>query len=190
MNERTVRGGPIPHSNPSAAPVRHPPRAYEQPPAQQVSRAVRPAARDAVSATGRDPDATAGRSDGYWFRQWVDAPRGGTQDDTAGSGSLSGLVNLSNSEVEAFVDQLTPRLRGTLDQQLDLLLHLPNLGRIKVSARRLGGTSGWDIGLSGESADVQARLSSRSGRLEDALTQSLGQPVSVRVAREEEASAT
>ncbi|MCQ6256422.1 type III secretion protein [Pseudomonas sp. Q11] len=189
MNERTVRGGPTPHSNPSAAPVRHPPRAYEQPPAQ-VSRASRPAARESDPATGRDPDVTAGRSDGYWFRQWVDAPRGGAQDDTAGSGSLSGLVNLSSSEVEAFVDQLTPRLRATLDQQLDLLLHLPNLGRIKVSARRLGEASGWDIGLSGESADVQARLSSRSGRLEDALTQSLGQPVHLRVAREEEASTT
>ncbi|OOG80667.1 type III secretion protein, partial [Pseudomonas sp. A25(2017)] len=49
---------------------------------------------------------------------------------------------------------------------------------------------GWDIGLSSESADVQTRLSSRSGRLEEALTQSLGQPVSVRVAREEEVSAT
>ena len=73
---------------------------------------------------------------------------------------------------------------------MDLLLHLPNLGRIKVSARRLGGASGWDIGLTGESADAQARLSSRSGRLEEALTQSLGQPVSVRVAQEEEASAT
>lgn len=184
MNERTV-----PHSNPSAGPVRHPPRAYEHPPAQ-VSRANRPATRDCAPATGRDPDMTAGRSDGYWFRQWVDAPRGGTQDDTAGTGSLSGLVNLSSGDMEAFVDQLTPRLRATLDQQLDLLLHLPNLGRIKVSARRLGETSGWDIGLSGESADVQARLSSRSGRLEDALTQSLGQPVSVRVAREEEASTT
>ncbi|MET3453946.1 MULTISPECIES: type III secretion protein [Pseudomonas] len=189
MNERTVRGGPTPHSNPSAAPVRHPPRAYEQPPAQ-VSRAIRPAARDSAPATGRDPDVMAGRSDGYWFRQWADAPRGGTQDDTAGTGSLAGLVNLSSSEVEAFVDQLTPRLRATLDQQLDLLLHLPNLGRIKVSARRLGGASGWDIGLTGESADAQARLSSRSGRLEEALTQSLGQPVSVRVAQEEEASAT
>lgn len=189
MNERTVRGGPTPHSNPSVAPVRHSPRAYEQPPAQ-VSRAIRPAAHDAVSTVGRDPDVTAGRSDGYWFRQWVDAPRGGTQDDSAGTGSLSGLVNLSSGEEEAFVDQLTPRLRATLDSQLDLLLHLPNLGRIKVSARRLGGASGWDIGLSSESADAQARLSSRSGRLEDALTQSLGQPVSVRVAREEEVSAT
>lgn len=189
MNERTVRGGPTPHSTPSAAPVRHPPRAYEQAPAQ-VSRAIRPTARDTVPASGRDPDVTAGRSDGYWFRQWVDAPRGGTQDDTAGTGSLAGQVNFSSSEVEVFVDQLTPRLGATLDQQLDLLLHLPNLGRIKVSARRLGGASGWDIGLSGESEDVQARLSSRSGRLEDALTQSLGQPVSVRVAREEEASMT
>ncbi|SDG76678.1 type III secretion protein [Pseudomonas thivervalensis] len=189
MNERSVRGGPTPHSNPSAAPVRHSPRAYEQPPAQ-VSRTLRPAVRDAVSTTGRDPDVTAGRSDGYWFRQWVDAPQGGTQDDTAGTGSLAGQANLSNSEVEAFVDQLTPRLRATLDRQLDLLLHLPHLGRIKVSARRLGGMSGWDIGLSGESADVQARLSSRTDRLEDALAQSLGQPVSVRVAREEEASAT
>ncbi|WLH12490.1 type III secretion protein [Pseudomonas hefeiensis] len=159
-------------------------------PPAQVSRASRPAARESAPATGRDPDVTAERNDGYWFRQWVDAPRGGTQDDTAGTGSLSGLVNLSSGEVEAFVDQLTPRLRATLDQQLDLLLHLPNLGRIKVSARRLGETSGWDIGLSGESADIQARLASRSGRLEDALTQSLGQPVSVRVAREEEASTT
>ncbi|KIR18494.1 MULTISPECIES: type III secretion protein [unclassified Pseudomonas] len=189
MNERSVRGAPTPHGNPSATPVRHPPRAYEQPPAQ-VSRASRPAARESAPATGRDPDMTAGSSDGYWFRQWVDAPRGGTQDDSAGTGSLSGLVNLPGGEEEAFVDQLTPRLRATLDQQLDLLLHLPNLGRIKVSARRLGEACGWDIGLSSESADVQARLSSRSGRLEEALTQSLGQPVSVRVAREEEVSAT
>ncbi|SSB95490.1 hypothetical protein SAMN04488697_10383 [Pseudomonas sp. 43mfcvi1.1] len=188
MNDRTVRSGPTPHNNPPAAPVRHSPRAYEQPPAQ-VSRAIRPAARDSVSTTGRDLEVMAGSSDGYWFRQWVDAPRGGTQDDTAGTGSLAGLVSLENSEVEAFVDQLTPRLRATLDQQLDLLLHLPNLGRIKVSARRLGGASGWDIGLNSENEDVQARLSSRAGRLEDALTQSLGQPVSVRVAREEEAGA-
>ncbi|CAH0241276.1 type III secretion protein [Pseudomonas brassicacearum] len=189
MNERSVRGGPTPHGNTSSTPVRHPPRAYEQPPAQ-VSRARLPAARESAPATGRDPDVTAQRSDGYWFRQWVDAPRGGTQDDNAGTGSLSGLVNLSSGEEEAFVDQLTPRLRATLDSQLDLLLHLPNLGRIKVSARRLGAACGWDIGLSSESADVQARLSSRSGRLEDTLSQSLGQPVSVRVAREEEVSPT
>jgi hypothetical protein len=183
MNERTVRGGP------PAASARHAPRAHENGSAQ-VSRATRPAAREPAPASERDAEVIAGRSDGYWFRQWVDAPRGSCEDDTAGAGSLSGWVGLESGEVDAFVDQLSPRLRATLDQQLDLLLHLPNLGRIKVSARRLGGASGWDIGLTGESADAQARLSSRSGRLEEALTQSLGQPVSVRVAQEEEASAT
>ncbi|MBT2340251.1 type III secretion protein [Pseudomonas fluorescens] len=128
---------------------------------------------------------TAGRSDGYWFRQWVTAPQGGSQEDTTGAGSLSGLVGLEGCDVETFVDQLTPRLRASLDQQLDLLLHLPHLGRIKVLAQRRNGGCGWDIGLSGESDEAQVRLSSRADRLEDALTQSLGQLVSVRVEREE-----
>lgn len=189
MNERTVRSGPTPCYEPSAAPVRHPLRPYEQPTAQ-ASRAVRTAAREPAPGTGRDPDVTAERSDGYWFRQWVDAPRGGSQDDTAGAGSLSGLVSLESGEVEAFVDQLTPRLHATLDQQLDLLLHLPHLGRIRVCAQRLSGASGWDIGLSSENDEAQAWLSSRSGRLEDALTQSLDQRVAVRVEREKEGSVT
>jgi hypothetical protein len=183
MNERTVRGGP------PAASARHAPRVHENAPVQ-VSRATRPAAREPAPASERDPEVIAGRSDGYWFRQWVDAPRGNGEDDTAGAGSLSGWVGLESGEVDAFVDQLSPRLRATLDQQLDLLLHLPHLGRIRVSAQRLAGTSGWDIGLSGETAEVRARLSSRSGRLEEALGQSLGQPVTVRVASEEEARAT
>ncbi|MCW1245502.1 type III secretion protein [Pseudomonas sp. SAICEU22] len=189
MNERSMHGGPSPHGSPAAAPVRHASHAYEQPLAQ-VSRASRPVAREPLPGTGRDPEVTAERSDGYWFRQWVDAPRGGSEDDMAGTGSLSGLVNLEGSEVEAFVDQLSPRLQATLDQQLDLLLHLPHLGRIRVTAQRLGGTSGWDIGLSGESEETRARLSSRAGRLEEALAQSLGQPVVVRVTDEEEASVT
>ncbi|UVM72297.1 type III secretion system HrpP C-terminal domain-containing protein [Pseudomonas alvandae] len=189
MNERSVHGGPSPHGAPAAAPVRHAPNAYDQPLAQ-VSRPSRPMAREPLPATGRDPEVTAERSDGYWFRQWVDAPRGGSEDDMAGTGSLSGLVNLEGGEVEAFVDQLSPRLQATLDQQLDLLLHLPHLGRIRVTAQRLGGTSGWDIGLSGESEETRARLSSRTGRLEEALAQSLGQPVVVRVTHEEEASVT
>ncbi|MEN2395520.1 type III secretion protein [Pseudomonas halotolerans] len=184
MNERTVRHGP-PRHEPSTVPVRHPLRASEQPPAQ-VNRVARSAAREPATGTERDPDVMAERSDGYWFRQWVDAPRGGSHDDTAGTGSLSGLVSQQNGDVEAFVDQLTPRLRATLDQQLDLLLHLPHLGRIRVSARRLSGASGWDIGLSGESDEAQARLSSRSGHLEEALTQCLGQRVIVRVDREKE----
>lgn len=184
MNERTERRGP---SHP--APVRHAPRAYEQPPAQ-AGRVARSAAREPAPATGREPEVTAGRSDGYWFRQWVDAPRGGSQDDTAGTGSLSGLANQESAEVEAFVDQLSPRLRATLDQQLDLLLHLPHLGRIRVCAQRLDGTRGWDIGLTGETEEARAHLSDRSERLEDALAASLGQPVRVRVAREEEASGT
>lgn len=189
MNERTVRGGPLPHGAPPAAPARHAPRVHEHAPAGAI-RPSRPAAREAALASERDPEGMAERSDGYWFRQWVDAPRGGSEDDTAGAGSLSGLVGLENGEVEAFVDQLSPRLRATLDQQLDLLLHLPQLGRIRVCAQRLGGTSGWDIGLSGETDEARARLSSRTGRLEEALAQSLGQPVTVRVMREEEANMT
>ncbi|WP_448631944.1 MULTISPECIES: type III secretion protein [Pseudomonas fluorescens group] len=185
MNERPVRHEPVPRHEPPSAPVRHPLRGYEPPPAQ-ASRALRSTLRDCTPGTDRDPEATIGRSDGYWFRQWVEAPEGGLQQDTAGAGSLSGLVGLDGSDVEAFVDQLTPRLRATQDLQLDLLLHLPHLGRIKVLARRLDSGPGWDIGLSGESDEVQARLSSRSGHLEDALTQSLGQPVSVHVARAEE----
>lgn len=189
MNERTVRGGLSPHGPSAAAPVHHTPRAYEQP-AVQVNRTSRPLALEPMPALERDPEVTAERTDGYWFRQWVDAPRGGSEDDTAGTGFLSGLVSQERGEVEAFVDQLSPRLRATLDQQLDLLLHLPHLGRIRVSAQRRGEASGWDIGLSGENEDVQARLSSRSGRLEEALAQNLGQPVTVRVEREEGASVT
>ncbi|EJK99032.1 type III secretion protein RspP [Pseudomonas fluorescens Q2-87] len=189
MNECTVGSGSTPRHEPSTPPVRHPFRACEPPPVQ-VSRATRPAAREPAPGAGRDPDGTVGRSDSYWFRQWVDAPQGDSQDDTAGTGSLSGRLSLEGGDVEAFVDQLTPRLQATLDQQLDLLLHLPNLGRIRVAARRLGGASGWDIGLSGESDEAQARLSSRSGRLEDALTQGLGQRVIVRVEREKEESLT
>ena len=186
MNERTLRGE---STSPLAPPVGHAPRAYEQLPAH-VSQASCPAVREPAPATGRDPEPVAERSDGYWFRQWVDAPQGGCEDDTAGTGSLSGLVGQDSGEVEAFVDQLSPRLRATVDQQLDLLLHLPHLGRIRVSAQRLGGASGWDIGLSGETEGARARLSSRSGRLEEALAQSLGQPVTVRVTDEDEASVT
>ena len=137
MNERSMHGGPSPHGAPAAAPVRHAPNAYDQPLAQ-VSWPSRPMAREPLPATGRDPEVTAERSDGYWFRQWVDAPRGGSEDDMAGTGSLSGQVNLEGGEVEAFVDQLSPRLQATLDQQLDLLLHLPHLGRIRVTAQPLG----------------------------------------------------
>ncbi|MDO7895759.1 type III secretion protein [Pseudomonas citrulli] len=181
MNERPLRHEPIPRHEPPAAPAHPPFRGYEPP--AQVSRLTRPAPRDPAPRTDGDPEAAIGRSDGYWFRQWVDAPDGGSQQDTAGAGSLSGLVGLDGGDVEAFVDQLTPRLRATQDPQLDLLLHLPHLGRIKVQARRLDGGCAWDIGLSGESEEAQARLSSRSGHLEDALAQSLGQPVTVRVTR-------
>ncbi|WP_434578985.1 type III secretion protein [Pseudomonas sp. Z5-35] len=187
MNERTVHGGTPPHR--PAVPVRHAPHAYEQPLAQ-ASRASRLAAREPALASERDPEVMPERSDGYWFRQWVDATRGHGEDDTAGTGSLSGMAGPEGGEVEAFVDQLSPRLRATLDQQLDLLLHLPHLGRIRVSAQRLGGASGWDIGLTGETQQAHARLSSRSGRLEEALAQSLGQPVTVRVMREEQANMT
>lgn len=183
MNERPVRHEPLPRHEPPTAPMRHPFRGYEPP--AQPSRVTRPALRGPAPGSDGDAEALIGRSDGYWFRQWVDAPQGGSQQDTAGAGSLSGLLGLEGSDVEAFVDQLTPRLQATQDRELDLLLHLPHLGRIKVLARRLDVGPGWDIGLSGESAEVQARLTSRSGHLEDALSQSLGQPVSVHVKRVE-----
>jgi len=184
MNERPVRHEPLPRHAPPTASMRHPFRGYEPP--AQASRVTRSALRDPAPGSDGDAEALIGRSDGYWFRQWVDAPQGGSQQDTAGAGSLSGLLGLEGSDVEAFVDQLTPRLQATQDRELDLLLHLPHLGRIKVLARRLDVGPGWDIGLSGESVEVQARLTNRSGHLEDALSQSLGQPVSVHVARVEE----
>ncbi|SFB22724.1 hypothetical protein SAMN03159488_02481 [Pseudomonas sp. NFIX10] len=185
MNERTVRHESPPRYESSTPLPRHPLRSHEPAPAQ-ASRAVRPAPCEPARRTERDPDVMAGGGDGYWFRQWVDGPHDSTQDDTAGTGSLSGLASLEGSDEEAFVDQLTPRLQATLDQQLDLLLHLPHLGRIRVCAQRSRGACGWDIGLSSEDARTQARLSSRTARLEDALTQGLGQPVTVRVTREKE----
>ncbi|MFB4392055.1 MULTISPECIES: type III secretion protein [unclassified Pseudomonas] len=184
MNERPVRHQPSPRHEPPSTGGRHPLRGHEPPP--QASRAARLTSRDVTPGTDRDPEAPVARSDGYWFRQWVEAPEGSLQQDTAGAGSLSRLGSLEGSLEEAFVDQLAPRLGATQDLQLELLLHLPQLGRIKVLARRPDAGPGWDIGLSSESAEVQARLSSRRGHLEDALAQSLGQPVSVHVARIEE----
>ena len=185
MNERPVRHEPVRRYEPPSPPLRHPQRGYEAPPAQ-ASRVARSTPREHTPGADRDAEAVIGRSDGYWFRQWVDAPDDGLQQDTAGAGSPSGLVGMDGGVVEAFVDQLTPRLRATQDMQLDLLLHLPHLGRIKVQARRMDAGPGWHIGLSGESAQVQARLSSRRSHLEDALAQSLEQPVNVQVAPVEE----
>lgn len=184
MNERTVRHDPAPRYEPAAAPPRQPARAYEKPP-QQAPRVARQSPRELARGAERDAEVTAERTDGYWFRQWVNAPTGSAEGGTADASPLAGLVGVENSEVEAFVDQLSPRLHATLDTQLDMLLHLPHLGRIQVSARRLNGGQGWDIGLSGENEAVHARLSSRACHFEDALTQSLGQPVVVRVDRDE-----
>ena len=185
MNERPVNHAPLPRREPPPALGRPPLRGAEPAPAQ-ASRVARSTSRDTAPGAERDPEASIARSDGYWFRQWVEAVDGGLHQDTAGADSLSASTGLEGSEVEAFVDQLTPRLRATQDLHLDLLLHLPQLGRIKVLARRQEAGPGWDIGLSGENEAVQARLASRRGHLEDALAQSLGQPISVQVARVEE----
>ncbi|WP_233631280.1 MULTISPECIES: type III secretion system HrpP C-terminal domain-containing protein [unclassified Pseudomonas] len=184
MNEHWVRP-PSPGRHGSANAQAHPPLRGPGPPPAPVSSA-RVAPRDRPVDSECDAQVSLARSDGYWFRQSVQAVGGGLQQDTPGPGSTCPLAGQEGSVVEAFVDQLTPRLRATPEQQLDMLLHLPHLGRVKVQARRLEAGQGWHIGLGGESAAVQAHLSRRSGQLEDALAEALEQPVSVQVARVEE----
>jgi hypothetical protein len=113
----------------------------------------------------------------------VDASQDSLHSDTGGAGPLTLASGLEGGDVEAFVDGLSSRLRSSLDQHLQMVLHLPHMGRIHVTARRT--SEHWNIDLIAETEEAHGRLASRIGDCEDALADSLDQPVTLSLRRGE-----
>ncbi|MHA6494937.1 type III secretion system HrpP C-terminal domain-containing protein [Pseudomonas borbori] len=123
------------------------------------------------------------QGDGRWFAQLLGNQGGGSQGHADGAGALSSAALLEVGTLNALVDQLAPRLHDLAEAPLQALLHLPQLGRVSVSARRVRG-EGWDIDLRADDQDSQERLAACQQRCQDALGQALGQPVTLRVDEE------
>jgi hypothetical protein len=175
---RNERSGQV-HA-PLREPVRQSVRAYEQT-AARVARPSRAAAReDTRGKDYRESMHLETPSDGYWFRQWVDAPDDGLEGDAWGTDALALGAGMEAGDIDAFVEQLSPRLSGAAHQALQMLLHLPRLGRVHVTASR-NEDRGWKVSLAAEQDDTRERLSTGAVRCASALTERLGQPVSVTV---------
>ena len=183
MSEARVRHGqPEPRYAQSPDPSRRAAHNHEQP----AARTTRPERlvlreRDRESRT-RDDSPLPVFADGHLFRTLMDTSGDSLGGQTGGAcGSMQAWVT-GFGDVEAFVEQLSPRLQATQNDVLDAVLHLPQLGRINVSARRRVGQS-WDIDLELESAAAHARLQNRASDCEEALSASLQRPVSLRIRR-------
>lgn len=81
--------------------------------------------------------------------------------------------------LEAFTEQLIPRLNGASQWPLQAAFYLPRLGRINVSARHEHGT--WSIGLDADEERTQGWLTSVRQGCQDRLARAFGQPVDVQL---------
>ena len=101
----------------------------------------------------------SGKGDGEGFSSFLGASM--TQSDQA--------------LVEAFAEQLVPRLNAVSQWPLQAAFFLPRLGRVDVSARREQGA--WHVELDAEEERVRAWLGGVRQRCQDRLSTDLRQPV-------------
>jgi len=81
--------------------------------------------------------------------------------------------------LEAFTEQLVPRLNAASQWPLQAAFFLPRLGRINVSARHEHGA--WNIGLDAEEQRTKAWLTGVQQSCQDRLARAFGQPVDVQL---------
>ena len=82
--------------------------------------------------------------------------------------------------VEAFTEQLVPRLHAATQWPLQAAFFLPRLGRIDVSARREQGA--WHVELAAEEEPTQLWLGSVRQACQDRMSASLGVPIQLSLA--------
>lgn len=145
--------------------------------------ATRAHVRTAETDTGAVQN-LACQGDSRWFAQLLGGQGGNAQGDAGDAAVLSGLAGLEAGAVDALVEQLAARLHDAMEAPLQALLHLPQLGRVSVSARRLCG-EGWDISLQAEDEGGQAWLAACQVLCKGRLADALSQPVALRVIQDE-----
>ena len=92
-----------------------------------------------------------------------------------GSALNTSMTHADQALVEAFAEQLVPRLNAASQWPLHAAFFLPRLGRIDVSARREQGA--WHIELDAEEERTRVWLGSARQHCQDRLSRELGQPV-------------
>lgn len=98
---------------------------------------------------------------------------GGGQGASRSLGVPKGLAD--HASVEAFAEQLVPRLNANLQWPLQAAFFLPRLGRVDVSARCERGA--WLVELEAEDERTRLWLGSVQQRCQDRLSAGLGAPV-------------
>ncbi|MGY2400411.1 type III secretion system HrpP C-terminal domain-containing protein [Pseudomonas sp. SDO5271_S396] len=102
------------------------------------------------------------------------------RDDHAG-GSAASLASArvvsAVSGVEALTEQLTPRITACAQWPLQVVLHLPHLGRINASVRREQGA--WNIELDAQEEATARWLSGVRQQCEGRLARVLDAPVNL-----------
>lgn len=97
-----------------------------------------------------------------------------------GSSLSASMTHADLSLVEAFAEQLVPRLNAATQWPLQAAFFLPRLGRIDVSARREYGA--WHIELDAQEERTRVWLGGMRQRCQDRLSNDLGQPVCLSLA--------
>ncbi len=100
----------------------------------------------------------------------------GEGDGEGFSSSLgASMTQADQALVEAFAEQLVPRLNAVSQWPLQAAFFLPRLGRVDVSARREQGA--WHAELDAEEEHTRAWLGGVRQRCQDRLSTDLRQPV-------------
>lgn len=91
------------------------------------------------------------------------------------SGDMTRLIN-------HFTTSLVPQLQSATQEALEVSIHLPRLGRIRINTQR--DPSGWDMTLHAEDHEARHLLSQHQSHCESALHQALGQRVTLNISDE------